>query len=139
MTPLFKKLNYKNNKEICIINSPEEFADELNSMQKFTKVITDYRKFEQIEFILTFVTSEVEINKIAPTINNKLKGDGVVWFAYPKKISKKYQVEINRDHGWELLTALGFETVRAVAIDEDWSTLRFRRIEFIKRMTRKKD
>jgi len=30
------------------------------------------------------------------------------------------------------LKALGFETVRAVAIDEDWSALRFRRVEFIK-------
>ncbi len=26
----------------------------------------------------------------------------------------------------------GFDTVRQVAIDEDWSALRFRRVEFIK-------
>jgi hypothetical protein len=30
----------------------------------------------------------------------------------------------------------GFEPVRMVAIDEDWSALRFRRAEFIKNMTR---
>jgi hypothetical protein len=30
------------------------------------------------------------------------------------------------------LKAEGFDTVRAVAIDEDWSALRFRRIEYIK-------
>lgn len=27
----------------------------------------------------------------------------------------------------------GFDTVRQVAIDDDWSTLRFRRVEYIKR------
>jgi hypothetical protein len=30
------------------------------------------------------------------------------------------------------MRALGFETVRAVSIDEDWTALRFRRAEFIK-------
>ena len=30
----------------------------------------------------------------------------------------------------------GFEPVRMVAIDEDWSGVRFRRADFIKKMTR---
>ncbi len=30
----------------------------------------------------------------------------------------------------------GFEPVRMVAIDEDWSAVRFRRVEFIKTMNR---
>ncbi len=34
------------------------------------------------------------------------------------------------------LGAAGFEPVRMVAIDEDWSALRFRRVEHIKKMTR---
>ena len=32
-----------------------------------------------------------------------------------------------------------FEPVRMVAIDEDWSAVRFRRAEFIKTMTRAKE
>lgn len=35
-----------------------------------------------------------------------------------------------------MLGGNGFEPVRAVAIDEDWSALRFRKVEFIKKMTR---
>jgi hypothetical protein len=62
----------------------------------------------------------------------------VVWFAYPKGTSKKYKSEINRDNGWQILGELGFEGVRGVAIDEDWSALRFRRVEFIKAMNRDK-
>ncbi|MFD1294975.1 hypothetical protein ACFQ5N_14115 [Lutibacter holmesii] len=55
----------------------------------------------------------------------------------PKKTSKNYQSEINRDNGWTLLGELGFEGVRQVAIDNDWSALRFRKVEFIKKMNRK--
>ena len=61
----------------------------------------------------------------------KTKGDAIVWFAYPKGTSRKYQCDFNRDNGWDALKALGFDTVRQVAIDADWSALRFRRVEFI--------
>ncbi len=55
---------------------------------------------------------------------------------YPKGTSKKYTCEFNRDNGWQRLGEHGFEPVRMVAIDEDWSALRFRRAEHIKTMTR---
>lgn len=42
------------------------------------------------------------------------------------------KLNLNRDDGWDELKKAGFDTVRAVAIDEDWSALRFRRVEFIK-------
>jgi hypothetical protein len=40
--------------------------------------------------------------------------------------------DFNRDTGWAALQEAGFDTVRAIAIDEDWTALRFRRKEFIK-------
>ena len=61
-----------------------------------------------------------------------------MWFAYPKGSSKRYRCGINRDTGWAALGKAGFEGVRMVAIDEDWSAVRFRRAEFIKTMTRDK-
>jgi hypothetical protein len=42
-------------------------------------------------------------------------------------------VEINSDNGWESIEQLGFETVRAVSIDDDWSALRFRLSQFVKK------
>lgn len=53
-----------------------------------------------------------------------------------KASSKRYRCEFNRDTGWASVGATGFEPVRQVAIDEDWSALRFRRVEFIKSLTR---
>jgi hypothetical protein len=59
-----------------------------------------------------------------------------VWFAYSKGSSKRYKSEINRDQGWLALGREGFEPVSMVATDEDWSAVRFRRLEFIKQMKR---
>ncbi|MGB4773836.1 MAG: hypothetical protein WBP45_01570 [Daejeonella sp.] len=136
MTQLFKKLNFKGQKEIFVINSPTEFTHELETMMKITSVKTDLKDCKELEFILAFVKTKPEVDKMALIIEQKLKGDGLVWFAYPKGTSKKYKAEINRDNGWESIANIGLETVRAVAIDEDWSALRFRRVEFVKPMNR---
>ena len=73
---------------------------------------------------------------MARALTLRAAGDAVVWFAYPKGTSKRYTCDFNRDTGWQVLGAAGFEAVRQVAIDEDWSALRFRRAEFIKRLVR---
>ena len=85
------------------------------------------------------LTQNTNWTNVAKAIANRAQGDAIVWFAYPKGTSKRYKSEINRDTGWQALGQAGFEPVRAVAIDEDWSALRFRRVEFIKTMTRAKE
>ena len=82
---------------------------------------------------LAFEKTKKEIESIGAFLQKKVDGDPIIWFAYPKKTSKKYSVEINRDNGWESIQKLGFETVRAVAIDDDWSALRFRLSQFVKK------
>jgi len=133
MTPLFKKLNFKDQKEICIINPPAEFDQEIEVMRSETGINDNLRDCKKADFVLLFVKTKKEIETFAAALQKKLEGDPVIWFAYPKKTSKKYQVEINRDSGWESVRTLGLDTVRAVSIDDDWSALRFRKKEFIKK------
>jgi hypothetical protein len=84
------------------------------------------------EFMLLFVELVSEVEALAPKALHNLTSDGILWFAYPKKTSKKYSSDIDRDHGWEVLLDRGFDKVRQVAIDDDWSALRFRNVRFIK-------
>jgi hypothetical protein len=140
-TPLFKKLNHKE-QNVFIINSPDEFNPELEAMKKSGNKITAVTnagtsKIKKLDFVLSFVKTKEEIERICSAIEGKLTEDAIVWFAYPKGTSKKYKAEINRDSGWESIKKKGFDTVRAIAIDDDWSALRFRQVEFIKVMTRK--
>lgn len=138
MSPVFKKLNLKDQSDIVVINAPESFESELQSLEN-VQVHRKVSDVKAIDFALAFVTKQKEVDTLAKSVGKKAKGDVVVWFAYPKTSSKKYKCEFNRDSGWSELGKQGFEPVRQVAIDADWSALRFRRVEFIKTMIRSKE
>ena len=137
MTTLFKKLNFKEHKEIVAINAPQSFQDELNAMKSVAKISTDIDKVNEVEFVICFVKTQSEIDSFISTVDKKIIGDAVIWLCYPKASSKKYKCDFNRDTGWATLGDYGLEGVRQVAIDEDWSALRFRKVEYIKNITRR--
>jgi hypothetical protein len=130
MATVFEKLNLGNRQQIVVLNAPESFEPELARLP----ALTIHRHAESVAeaaFWLAFVTRKSEVDKLAPLIAKRAPGDAVVWFAYPKGTSKKYKCDFNRDTGWDKMEAAGFDTVRAIAIDEDWTALRFRRVEYI--------
>lgn len=132
MSPLFKKLNYKNQQNIVVINAPKSFKIETDLMQPFTKIITkiitNANNTKSIAFILIFTTQLTQVEAAAIHILPKLNTDAVLWFCYPKQTSKKYTCNFNRDNGWASLAALNYQPVRMVAIDHNWSALRFKQI-----------
>jgi hypothetical protein len=135
MRTVFEKLQLKDHKEIVVLNAPKTFEPELARL-KGVRVRRDLRGVSEIDFSLVFVTTQAELDAAVKDVTARARGDAVVWFAYPKGSSKRYTSTINRDTGWDSLGAAGFEGVRMVAIDEDWSAVRFRRPEHIKSMRR---
>ena len=131
MPDIWKKLNLKDQSQVVVVNAPQSFEDAIDQLES-ALVVRSCGKAKQIEFILAFVSRRAEIKRITQQIVKKSVGDAVVWFAYPKQTSRNYACEFNRDSGWEPVTSAGFKDVRMVAIDEDWSALRFRRKEFVK-------
>lgn len=135
MLTVFEKLQLKGQKEIVVLNAPKSFETELGRLKGVT-VRRDVEGVKEVEFAIAFVLTQAELDAAVKDIVARTKGDAVVWFAYPKGSSKRYTSTINRDTGWDSLGTAGFEGVRMVAIDEDWSAVRFRRAEFIKSMKR---
>lgn len=136
MTPLFKKLNYKDQPVVLVVDAPASFAGELENLEE-TTVVTEPDAVEEVPFALLFVISRAGVDRQARLIVPKLADDAVCWFCYPKKSSKRYRSDITRDTGWTALGELGLEPVRQVAIDADWSALRFRHVNHIKSLTRR--
>lgn len=136
MDNVFKKMNFKSSTSVVVINAPSSFGVNMDAMKDLTNFYTDFSSVEKTNFIIAFCTTQSEVDAVAVQVSGKLEADGLLWFAYPKGTSKKFKCDFNRDTGWSVLGEQGFEPVRMVAIDEDWSALRFRRVEFIKTMTR---
>ena len=136
MDPLLKKLNFKDQKQVVLFNLPTDLGDLATAFALLAQVHKDFTTVEKADFTIAFATKQEQVDAAAELIAQNTEGDAVVWLAYPKGSSKRYKCDFNRDNGWTKLGALGFEPVRQVAIDDDWSALRFRRVGFIKTMTR---
>lgn len=135
MNSLLKKLNLKNQKSVLVLNAPADLNDVFTEFSEYIEVITSV-EIHETEFALVFCTKLDEIQKFAPLVDKIMANEGLFWFAYPKGSSKKYKCEFNRDNGWQIMGDLGYEPVRMVAFDEDWSALRFKKAENIKKMVR---
>jgi len=131
MTPMFKKLNLKDQPEIVVMNAPETFEPELAKLAPIS-VLRDVKEVKSIDFVMVFATRRAELDKVSRALVAKADEDPTLWIAYPKKSSKRYTCDFNRDSGWDVLRAAGFDSVRMVAIDDDWSALRFRRTRYIR-------
>jgi hypothetical protein len=132
MDGLLNKLNYKGYKRIALLNADDKFRESFSVILPDVKIDTEIDPRYPYEFILLFVHSVTEVENFAPRALHNLVSDGILWFAYPRKTSKRQVVKIDRDHGWNALVDRGLNRVRQVAIDDDWSAVRFRNIRFIK-------
>jgi len=132
MKTLLEKLNYKGQKRILLINAEKNFKlaplKEIKDIQIDNKIDPRY----PYDFMIIFVRKVTEVKEIVPVALHNLAVDGVLWFCYPKKSSKKYSSDIDRDHGWKALSDLDFFGIRLLTIDDDWSAMRFRNIKYIK-------
>jgi hypothetical protein len=130
--PVFNKLNLGEHAEIAVFNVPKSFEPELSRL-KNVKVLRDPKKPKALAFGLAFAITQAELDRVSAVLAAAAAGDAVLWFAYPKGTSERYRCEFNRDTGWGIIREAGFESVRQVAIDADWSALRFRRLQFVNR------
>ncbi|HXR96363.1 MAG TPA: hypothetical protein VN709_00830 [Terriglobales bacterium] len=133
---LAAKLNLAPQSQIVVLNRPQELpvAQRLPGIE----ISSACPRSGEIRQVLVFVTRLAEVERFAARVAERAAADAVVWFAYPKGGSKRYTCEFNRDSGWQALGEKGYEPVRMIAFDDDWSALRFRRAEFIRNMTRKR-
>ena len=134
MMHVFEKLLLKDHSVIVVLDAPASFEPEIDALDD----VRVHRAVPRaaVSFALAFVTTQAKVDAHAKALAKRAEGDAAIWFAYPKGSSKRYKSDLKRDNSWQVLGDLGFEPVRMVAIDEDWSALRFRRVEFIKTMNR---
>ncbi len=132
MKSLLEKLNYKSQQRIAIIDAVKSFNMATFKDLRDVQIDTEIDQRYPYDFMIFFVRSIREVEEKTPLALHNLVADGVLWFSYPKKTSKNSSTDIDRDHGWNAMNKEGFYGIRLVSIDDDWSTMRFRNIKYIK-------
>jgi hypothetical protein len=122
---ILKKLRYKSDKKGVILNAPGTVKNEFKKAG-FSTTISG-----KSEFTILFVRNKSEFEKHFKSTTNRIERDSLFWLSYPKGTSS-IATDVNRDILWKLAEPLGFRPVSQVAIDSDWSAMRFRPIEKVK-------
>lgn len=121
---ILKKLRFKDGKAY-ILNMPETCQSLFEGADVSQKLPSG-----SIAQILLFAIDKKSLSKGVTKILPKLEDEALFWVAYPKK-SGSVVSDITRDSGWDVLSEAGYDPVTQIAIDTDWSALRFRKSEAI--------
>lgn len=97
MTDLFKKLNWKGHQPVALIDAPASLAPEVEAMADVADFHRSLLAGKIYSFGLVFALTRADMEARA------------------------------RDSLWKLVEPLGLQPNRQVAIDDDWSALRFKR------------
>lgn len=132
MDDILKKLKYKDQNRIAVLNAPEEFRDRLGGLLPGVQIDTEVNARYLYDFMIAFTPASSDVERMGPACVHNLSDDGKLWMAYPKGRSRKGITDVSRDHGWNSVEVTGFRRVSQVAVDDAWSAVRFRNAKYVK-------
>jgi hypothetical protein len=121
-TPLAKKLGIKEGSRIGLVNAPKGFEDYLGELPDNAEFVS--RLTNSLDIILLFVLTASALARDFSRLRKKLKSNGMIWIAWPKKSSG-----VTTDLAFENVQRIGLDAglvdVKICAIDDTWSGLKF--------------
>jgi hypothetical protein len=117
--PLHKKLGVKEGSRVAVVNEPDGWALEVPDGVEMLQ-----RASKRLDVILFFSRTEQHLRRRFGVLAGYLEPAGGLWVAYPKKSS-----DLATDLTFETVQAVGLEgglvDTKSVAVDDDWSGVRF--------------
>ncbi|GAB3202855.1 hypothetical protein ABID22_001105 [Pontibacter aydingkolensis] len=125
MPEIGKKLQLKPSQLLLLLNAPDHMADVLLAEGYTFANAIEVPHIGTYDAVQLFVRNKEEVDHFVQQVIPLLKPKAFFWIAYPKK-SSGIKTNLSRDEGWKTVAELGYEATRLVALDETWSSVRFR-------------
>jgi hypothetical protein len=117
-----QKLLLKPGRTMAIVNGPETVMPQFVVLPDFARMVEE---IELADVVLVFIKNFTEFNAFFRPLTKRLKAETIFWVAFPKK-SGTISTDLDRDKLHVYAATLGWQGVSLVAIDEDWSAMRFK-------------
>lgn len=121
-TPLPVKLGISAGSRVLLRNPPPGFAESLTPLPERTQLMEQARN--PVDVIVVFARQRAEIRAALPGAIRRLKRDGGLWIAWPKK-SAGMATDLAFDTVQRTGLKAGLVDNKVCAIDSTWSALRF--------------
>ena len=113
-----EKLQVKGPRRLAVVNAPKGLDDLIAGTRA---------PLAEAEVALLFVRDRAGLLASLAADMPALRQDAILWIAYPKQTSR-LKGDLNRDIIHRLVPEYGLDTIASIAVDEDWSALRFKRV-----------
>ncbi len=120
--PLVEKLGLKPHGRVCLLNAPVGY---LQLLQPLPEEVDIKRELHgPADFIQFFAQTPESLKNLFPLFKNNLKPDGMLWISWQKgKLGQAARLNENKIR--EVGLKNGLVDVKVVAVDEEWSGLKF--------------
>lgn len=118
-----QKLLIKAGRTVLLVNAPRGYQMLLGKLPVGVKLLKTTKPADVVQ---VFVASRQELEAQLPKLKPLVNAGGLLWVTYPKGTSKKFKADIHRDTIHACGKTLGLEGVALIAIDDDWSAMRFK-------------
>ena len=120
-TPLVRKLGFKPGMRAHFVAAPDDFAALLGELPDDVRVLA--RATAPLDLVVLFVVSRADLERRLGGLHAKLRQDGMVWVAWPKRASK-VPTDMTEDVVRDVALPRGLVDVKVCAIDDTWSGLK---------------
>jgi hypothetical protein len=120
-TPLARKLGVKPGMRVHYAAAPDGFAALLGELPDAVRVLA--RPAAGLDLVVLFVRSRAQLERRLAGLHAKLRQDGMLWIAWPKRASK-VPTDMTEDVVRDVALPRGLVDVKVCAIDETWSGLK---------------
>jgi len=119
--PVAERLQVKGERRLAVIGASAALEKTVGA----AKARADLAK---ANVVLLFVADRAGLAAKLPDVPKKMQDSAILWVAYPK-LSSRLAADLSRDIIHALAPKHGLDTVSQIAIDEDWSALRLKRVK----------
>ena len=119
---LADKLGLKAGQRACFLNAPPGYLEKLGPLPPGLEMAGNLA--DPLDLIQFFTTGRTGLADEFPALKAALSRQGALWVSWPKG-SSLIPKDLNENHVRETGLANGLVDVKVIAIDEDWSGLKF--------------
>ena len=134
LSPLARKLRLEPHHKVAVLNAPPSYLESLAPAP--AALSTQLLAKEVFDAVQLFVSGVEELRELGPAAIHAVKEDGLLWITYPKGGKTRGVTDlpatplwVKRDVLGEITAETGYRPVAFVKIDDNWTALRFKRIE----------
>ena len=117
-----EKLGLKPVHRTAILNAPEGYLITLGQPPTSVQLLTG--RAERFDFIQLFSRAREDLERDFAKVRPRLRSDGMLWVSWPKQ-SSPLAGDLTENVVREIGLSSGMVDVKVVAIDQDWSGLKF--------------